>query len=914
MNLLLLSIVRINILLFLLSVVTPALTLSDEEKQWIEEHPIVKVGGGPDWAPFDFVTENKYNGIANDYLKILSEKTGLHFQVEIDIWKNNLQKTKEGRIDLLPAIYYSEERSKYLQFSKDYFSMLDYFFIRSDLEVETLNDLNGKIAAIPEDFAHEELLKKEFPLIKILTVKTFSDAIDAVLEKKADILFDTYAALTYILRKEAINTIIPFKSYRKNSDMKLYMATSHNNHTLINIIDKGLKEISRKDKKNIRNKWVYFNDEVLINYTLIYQILGVFLFFILGTWYWYRKLHYEVQKRKESEAQMSMLIENIPLNVIVSGFDGSVLRANAFALNTFNIAADDIYKYNVLSFYADTTERDEIIKTIELEGKVNKRIVTFRRLDKSEMNIMISIIPIVYDEGKALLSIMVDLTERIKMEEDLREAKESADSANKSKSVFLANMSHEIRTPMNAIIGFTELLNEEIQETRLKGYVKTIKSAGHTLLTLINDILDLSKIEAGKLELNKRATNIFDLSEDVLSIFMMSVRDKGLDLILDIDSTIPKSLLIDDIRLRQILVNIIGNAVKFTEKGFIKLKISAFNVDNHLSKLDLKIIVEDTGMGIAKNQLENIFYAFEQQSGQDNRQFGGTGLGLSISKRLVEMMDGKVEVASTKGKGSKFFVYLYGIDISSIQMLDEINMPEQIDVNIFRFKPAKLLVVDDIEDNRDLIVQNFENSALTIITANDGIEAIEQYKKEKPDIILMDIRMPRMDGYKAAAEIKLLNNSVPIIALTASIMKDEYERVKSENFDAYLRKPILRNEFYLALSHFLEYDKVEYKKEGNEEKKIKILFNDKTLLNKTQILNEMYRTLTPLHKRAEKSNNIEDIKIFTFKVHTLAKEYEIDFLVDYAGQLDEAIETFDIGQIQSLLRTYIKIQDQLELL
>jgi len=1136
-----------------------AAIFTEEEKNWIEKHPIVKVGAGADWAPIDFFENGRHKGISYEYLKHISDYTGLKFDIQKDLWKNNLQKMKAQTIDLLPALYYTDERNNYMKFSKSYFEVLDYFFIRNDINASSMDDLNGKIVAITQGDARVGILKKNYPQLKILTVPSFNDAIDALLEHKADILFDTYATVEYTLKKQSISTIVPFKSHRTNGIMKLYMASHKDNPLLASIISKSISAISHKEKKLIYEKWIYnksstddkathitlseqenkwlkkhktitfagdpnwlpfeafdkkgnytgivadylhyiekyiplrfnpiqtkdwsetiahakvgdidvisddidsavlqehyvpipayikspivivmrekntfindleeiddkkialiakygYNDKVkkvypdipfsyeenadialqslsegkidavllsmpksqyllsvqgyntikivgkiqvtmsltlfvkrskphlhsilqkvmqeLVNtrhldifskwqkikfaekvdYTLVYKILALFLFFILATWYWYRKLNYEVLKRKASEAQMSMMIETIPLNVIVSGLDGSVLRANAFSLKTFSVSAEDIYGHNVMEFYVVPEEREDIVKTIQQEGKVKKRIVKFKRFDHSEIDIMISIIPILYDGEKALLSIMVDLTERIKMEEDLREAKESADSANKSKSEFLANMSHEIRTPMNAIIGFTELLNEEIQETRLKGYVKTIKSAGNTLLTLINDILDLSKIEAGKFEINKRATNIFDLSEDVLSIFMMSVRDKGLDLILDIDSTIPKSLLIDDIRLRQILVNIIGNAVKFTQKGFIKLKISALNVDKHLSKLDLQIVVEDTGMGIAKNQLENIFHSFEQQLGQDNYQFGGTGLGLSISKRLVEMMGGKVEVESIKGKGAKFSVYLYGIDISSIQMLDEKDNQAHLDVHHIRFKPAKLLVVDDIEDNRDLIVQNFENSTLTVITAQDGVEAIEQYKKEKPDVILMDIRMPNMNGYRAAEEIKRLSSSVPIIALTASIMKDEYERAKSENFDAYLRKPILRDELYLTLSHFLEYDKVTDIKDEEIDTNPKILLRDASLLNKAQILNEMHRILIPLHQQAAKSNNIEEIKIFTLQVHTLAQKYDIDFLADYVEELNEAIETFDISQIQFLLRRYLKIQDQLELL
>jgi len=486
----------------------------------------------------------------------------------------------------------------------------------------------------------------------------------------------------------------------------------------------------------------------------------------------------------------------------------------------------------------------------------------------------------------------------------LREAKQVAERANKSKSAFLANMSHEIRTPMNAIMGFTELLHEQVETPRLKSYTNIIRNAGTTLLTLINDILDLSKIEAGKLEIHKTAVDVHTLAEEIVSMFSIIASQKGLSIILDVDKEIPSSLLLDGIRLRQVLVNLMGNAVKFTEEGYVKLSIHAFNVDEHLSKLDLEISVEDTGIGIPEDQRERIFMSFEQQEGQDNRKFGGTGLGLSISKRLVEMMDGTIMVQSEEKSGATFFLYLYTVDISSVVCEDEIKKSDT-DKGKIVFAPAKLLIVDDIEDNRALILNIFAQSHIEVVTASDGVEAVSAYKTYQPDLILMDIRMPKMDGYEAARRIRKISD-VPIIALTASVMRDEYERSKSEAFNGYLRKPILKEALLTELSHYLDYHYERVESEENDDSQLNI-WDTIHEEDKETIQRYLELTVDPLYEMAKQSNNISEIQQFNVSLETLTKEYELESLKVYVTQLTEAIDTFDIVTIQSLLNAYAQL-------
>jgi polar amino acid transport system substrate-binding protein/two-component system sensor histidine kinase EvgS len=500
-----------------------------------------------------------------------------------------------------------------------------------------------------------------------------------------------------------------------------------------------------------------------------------------------------------------------------------------------------------------------------------------------------------------------EVRERKKAEKALQAAKEEAEAANRSKSEFLANMSHEIRTPMNAILGFTELLDDQIKEARLKSYIKTIQSAGKTLLVLINDILDISKIEANKLKLQKSATDLYALCYEVGSVFSMSMRNKGLKLYIEIDEKIPRSILIDSIRLRQILFNLIGNAVKFTEKGYVKLQVKALEIYEHKSKVDLRISVKDSGIGISKNELKKIFEVFEQQEGQDNRKYGGTGLGLAISKRLTEMMGGEISVESKEGVGSEFIVKLYNIDISSMEATSKEKRTQSQQTKNFIFQKADILVVDDVDDNRELIVHNFLDTKVRVDTASNGKEALQKFKNHSYDLVIMDIRMPIMDGYEAAKAMKRVRN-VPIIALTAAVVQGDDEERELESFDGYLCKPVLKRDLFAEVGRFLKHTTTKREEERRSYSLKQLAIESK------DILDTLEKNLLPLVKESLKSHNLRDIKKFAEELeHFLQEHSRLEELQAYNEALQEAIAVFDIEQLQKLLLDFERfIQEGVE--
>ena len=391
------------------------------------------------------------------------------------------------------------------------------------------------------------------------------------------------------------------------------------------------------------------------------------------------------------------------------------------------------------------------------------------------------------------LGLMLITAYRLKQLRKDQAEKEKAQASERAKHQFLANMSHEIRTPMNAIKGMTDILIRRNPKKDQKEYLDAIKQSSVSLLVIINDILDISKIEAGKIALEHEPFSVNDLIDNVHTIMQFKAEEKGLQLRKDI-TTDRLNVIGDDTRLRQILINLIGNAIKFTEKGVVNTTIESHIVDN---KVNLHFIVSDTGIGIDENHIDKIFKSFEQAYSDTSRKFGGTGLGLSISKKLVELHNGKIWVGSEPGKGSQFhFTIPYDIAETKAQE----SQSENVENNIAeKLKGINILLVEDNQFNAIVAQEELEDAieGVSVELAENGVIALEKLKSSHFDIILMDVQMPAMNGYEATKAIRALDNEkakTPIIAMTANVFKEEVDLCHQVGMNDFIGKPFDTNE------------------------------------------------------------------------------------------------------------------------
>lgn len=558
---------------------------------------------------------------------------------------------------------------------------------------------------------------------------------------------------------------------------------------------------------------------------------GILVMVLVVAWYGHKLAHAvhqyvdtaaeQAETLADQEARLRTIFNTCAEGIITINDQGVIESCNQATLDLFHCEEEGIIGKLLGSLMEhhdedDGAEHKRSARILDINSLIdNKQELVALRPDGSEFIVDFAAAEVRFNDHSVITGVLHDITDRKQAESELQTARITAESATQAKSQFLANMSHEIRTPMTAIIGYSDLLLEARQpkEERIQ-CVETIRRNADHLLTLINDILDLSKIEADKMGVERIECSPCQIVSDVASLMRVRAADKKINFFVEYESAIPETILSDPVRVRQILINLVGNSIKFTKTGYVKTQIYLEDSEGGDAMLHFKVV--DTGIGMSDEQRNRLFRPFTQADYSTTRKFGGTGLGLTISKRLVEMLGGQIEVTSVPGLGSSFSFTIPTGSLENVRLLESpsesevvnVGASERLDVSAGASLTARVLLAEDGVDNRRLISHHLKKAGVEVTTAENGKLAYEAVSEAADtgaafDLIFMDMQMPVMDGYQATSRLREDGYRGPIVALTAHAMSGDREKCLTAGCDEYLTKPIDPQKLFAMIRNFV---------------------------------------------------------------------------------------------------------------
>jgi PAS domain S-box-containing protein len=794
--------------------------LSEEERAYINSRPVIPIGVDPGNYPGCFYDkrEKEWRGIFLDILDEVASLTGLTFRRVNDErteWPVIHQMLKDGEIALVPELTQSAERAgEFLwphtaQITDNYalISRYDYPDIR-------VNEVLYVKVGLAKNTAYADIFRKWFANhMNTVEYESMEEAFDALQRGEVDMVMANEKRLLYLTH------YLELPNYKTNVvfdySINVNIGLNKDETVLCSIIDKALGII---DTKNISDHWMRrtydYRSKVIEaqipwlvgSSVLILCVLALVAVLFVRSRRTGKQLEELVgQRTVELELKnvtLTTLIDSIPDLVFTLDTSLHFTQCNKSFLEHFGFNREDIINKDEYSLKISAEEAQE-------HNKWNRKVI-----EESQTCVLEERIPCVdgteplYETVKAPLMLNGEVVGVLGIAHNItkhKEMKDAALAASQSKSAFLANMSHEIRTPMNSIIGFSELALDGEVSPKTKDYLDKIQTNAQWLLQIINDILDISKIESGKMELEKIPFDLHELFTSCRTLIMPKAAEKGLLLHFYAEPSMGKKPLGDPTRLRQVFVNLLSNAVKFTNTGVIKLHSTIIGKDEKTVTVHFEI--KDSGIGMTCEQMEKIFEPFMQAESGTTRKYGGTGLGLAITKNIVEMMGGTLSVESAVGVGSKF---TFDLTFDTVDMQDSDLLDKKIVFNEFE-KPTfegEILLCEDNAMNQQVICEHLTRVGLKYAVAGNGRIGVEMVQKrvekgEKQfDLIFMDMHMPVMDGLEASARILKLDANIPIVAMTANIMSNDRELYKMNGINDCVGKPFTSQELWRCLMKY----------------------------------------------------------------------------------------------------------------
>ena len=799
-----------------------SLLLDSHMREFIQNNPVIPIAAQGFGYPVSFYNrfENKYQGIAHDILRQVEMLTGLTFQIVHArplALTEVLKELESGQIALATGVIRPRDTEAQLLWSSSFFTDHYALLSRYDFPNISINEVLYPSVGLVGGSAYDILFGQWFP--EHVTVKRYSN-LDAVLEAlqygEVDLAFSSLGGLQLLSN---FHEAVGFKAnlvFQEPYEIKF--GISPNKPQLLNIINNALTVI---DTHSISEEWMNrtFDYTVRMVEARIPWLVGAMLLLVcvvglLVVMYYTkqsegRRLKALVEERtavlEVESAMLNTVFDSIPDIMFCQDLDLNYLRINKKYETMFNIKREDIIGKNaeVLGLPTDITEGWREVELSIIKHRSTVHIEESVSYFEGEPYVFETIkTPLVQnDKVIGLIGLARDITSRKEMEKELR-------AASLAKTAFIANMSHEIRTPMNSVVGFSELALENEMPPKIRSYLQKIIENANWLLQIINDILDVSKIESGKMELEEIPFDLDDIMAQCQSIILPKAMEKGIKLHFYKEPFKDNKLLMGDpVRMRQIITNILSNAVKFTNSGVIKVT-SAIKEETDISKT-LFYEITDTGIGMSPEQLDRIFEPFTQADVSITRKYGGTGLGLAIVKNLLDMMGSQLFIESTPGEGSKFSFQLTYNTVDSDVNTQQGRQARLHDLGKPYFD-GEVLVCEDNEMNRLVIGEHLHRVGLLPVIVENGLVGLNKIKEriqtgQKPfDLILMDIHMPVMDGLDAAEKIMALNTGTPIVAMTANVMSADRELYKQCGMKDCVGKPFTSQELWSCLLKYLE--------------------------------------------------------------------------------------------------------------